>query len=491
MFDIDNYINTLYENQNIGADETQKNLYTKSKYLRLLQNVLLVLRDNKDASIDELRSILYEKSKLEDVLRDFFLECKMAPGAVISFGTKNYQETITIGNKQEVVMENSVLVPRKERMTEDTIFDLASVTKMFTSICILKLVQNGLLNLNDELVKYVSNFKNLKGLTILDLLTFEPLITPRKIDSTEDMEEAENILFQAERRDVSKGISIYNDIAPMALKYVIEKITGMEYSVYLKHEVLDKLGMENTLVNIPNEKLYRVANSNYDARFYKDGKCIIRTKGEKGISTDDKARILGQPYGILSGHAGLFSTSSDMTKLARALIDDKILNSGIRDEMAKNRRGHAFIKSDGTKNYAQYFGMLVYSKNPNLSSSEVQHFLSTRSFAAAGWTGTQTTIDPINNLNFTLLSNRSHNRMTFIDESQKWRIIKYDNIGYQTIIVPNGNLKMEMIDSSKYAWERDDIIRLCLELALEYKMLEDITGLSKENTKTEKHKIIK
>ncbi|MBR3661033.1 MAG: beta-lactamase family protein [Bacilli bacterium] len=488
MKDLDSYIDTLYQNQNIGADKTQKNLYSKEKYLRLLQNVLLVLRDNKDASIEELRNKLYEQSNLEYMIRDFFLDLKNAPGAVISYGTKNYQETITIGNKQEVIMENGTLVLKKEIMSEDAIFDLASTTKMYTSICILKLVQDNLLKLDDELVKYVPEFKYLNGVTILDLLTFEPLETPEKIDSTEDRNEAEHILFQATRRE-SNGTGIYNDIAPMALKYVIENITGMKYYDFLKQEVLDKINMNDTLVNIPKEKIDRVSNGNYDGRYDKHGNLIIRTKALKGIATDDKARILGQPEGNLSGHAGLFSTVSDMTKLARALIENKILNLEIRDEMAKNRRGYAFIKPDGTKNYAQYFGMLVYSKNPILASSEVRHFLSGKSFAAAGWSGTQTTIDPINNLNFTLLSNRSHNRMTYIDPSQRWRIIQNDVLGYRSIILPNG---YEMMDATRYAFDRDEVINHCIELALEYKMLEEITEYSKNNDDIiENHKSIK
>ena len=275
----------------------------------------------------------------------------------------------------------------------------------------------------------------------------------------------------------------------MALKYVIENITGMKYYDFLKQEVLDKINMNDTLVNIPKEKIDRVSNGNYDGRYDKHGNLIIRTKALKGIATDDKARILGQPEGNLSGHAGLFSTVSDMTKLARALIENKILNLEIRDEMAKNRRGYAFIKPDGTKNYAQYFGMLVYSKNPILASSEVRHFLSGKSFAAAGWSGTQTTIDPINNLNFTLLSNRSHNRMTYIDPSQRWRIIQNDVLGYRSIILPNG---YEMMDATRYAFDRDEVINHCIELALEYKMLEEITEYSKNNDDIiENHKSIK
>lgn len=477
--DIDSYINSLYENQNIGADETQKYLYKKEDYLKLLRNVLEVLKDNKDLSIEELREKLYEKSNLEDSLKDFFINRGMAPGAVITYGTKNFQETLTIGNKQEVLMENGILVPRKEGMREDTIFDLASTTKLFTAISVLKLVQSGELNLNDQVIKYVPKFHDLEGLTILDLLTFEPLITPEKIDSTEDMKEAENILFGAKRDNtLSKGTAKYNDIAPMVLKYVIEKISGITYKDFVQREILDKVGMSNTFVNIPTDKIPKVANSNYDGRLLDKEPYVIRTKADKGISTDDKARILGQPLGILSGHAGLFSNSKDMTSLARSLIESRILNLNIRDEMIKNRRGKLVIDKNGNKNFMQYFGYLVYSKNPNPVSTEVRHFLSGKSFASAGWSGTQQTIDPINNLNLTFLSNRSHNRITRIDESKRNQVITHDD-GRKTIILPNG---YEMIDATRYAWERDDIITKCMELAFEYKMLEDITGYSKNNT---------
>ena len=487
--DIEKYIDELYENQNIGADDTQKNLYKKEEYLKLLKNVIETLKDNKDLSIEELRQKLYEKSKLEDFLKDFFLDRKMAPGAVITYGTKNFQERLTIGNKQEVVMENGILVPKKEEMIDDAIFDLASTTKLFTSLCILKLVESGELSLNDEVVKYVPKFNNLKGITIFDLLKFEPLETIGRIDRANSKGEAEEILFTAKRKDIPYGANVYNDVAPMVLKYVIESITGLEYKEFVQKEILDKLNMNNTFVNIPTSKLDKTSNGNYDGRFYQDGNYIIRDKAIKGVSTDDKARIFGQPEGVLSGHAGLFSTSSDMTKLARALIDNKVINLNIRDMMAKNRTGFSFMSPDNSKkNYRQYFGMLVYSKNPELSSSEVQHSLSGKSFASAGWSGTQQTIDPINQINLTLLSNRSHNRMTFIDKTKKDQVVTHDN-GIKTIVLPNG---YEMIDATRYAWERDDIIRKCIELAFEYKMLEDITGYSKNNDRIdENHRTIK
>ena len=486
--DIEKYINELYENRNIGANDTQKNLYKKEEYLKLLKNVIETLNDNKDLSIEELRQKLYEKSKLEDFLKDFFLDRKMAPGAVITYGTKNFQERLTIGNKQEVVMENGILVSKVEEMQENTIFDLASTTKLFTSISVLKLVESGELNLNDEVVKYVPEFKNLKGLTVFDLLIFHPLAVPKKIDSAKNKEEAKEILLQATKKDVGNGTGIYNDIGPMILKYIVESITGINYEEFVTKEIINKINLNSTYINIPSTEINKVANHNYDGRIYQDGNYIIRDKANKGISSDDKARIFGQPEGILSGHAGLFSASSDMTKLGRALIENKILNLNIRDMMAKNRRGYVYMKPDGTKGYTQTYGMLVYSKNPDIKLSEVPYALSGKSFSGAGWTGTQTTIDPVNNLNFTLLSNRSHNRMTFIDKTKRDQVNVYNN-GIKTFTLPNG---YEMIDASSYATLRGDIVKRCLELAFEYKMLEDITGYSKNNDKIdENHRTIK
>ena len=58
-------------------------------------------------------------------------------------------------------------------MEEDTIFDLASTTKGFTAIAILKLLEMGLIdNLQDDIIKYAPQFENLKGITIYDLFSF-------------------------------------------------------------------------------------------------------------------------------------------------------------------------------------------------------------------------------------------------------------------------------------------------------------------------------
>ena len=481
MENIEKYIDELYNAQNINADSTQRNLCPREFYQNLVFNVLKTINENKDASLSELRTLLYKNSEIEKSLKNFFYERQMAPGAVITYGTENYQETIILGNKKETT--NNI-----EPMEKDTIFDLASTTKGFTAIATLKLLEMGLIdNLEDDVTKYVPQFENLKGITIYDLLTFIPLKTTERIDKATSIDEAENILFKAEPNQIPKTANPYNDIAPMVLKYIIEKTSGMDYYTFLKCTILDTIDMNDTYVKIPEENISRVASGNNDTRYYKDGNIITREYITQGISTDDKARVLGQPNGNLSGHAGLFSTADNMKKLAQALIDNKILNLNLRQEMTKNRIGKMYLKEDGSKGYVQYLGMLHYSKNPNLAASEVHHPLSGEAFAGAGWSGTQLTIDPIHNINFFMGANRSHNRMTIIDPIHQEKI-KTDEKGKRTIILPDGR---ELIDASKFAMTRDDaIVHPCIELALQYKILEDIIG-KKEIQKEEQYIYIK
>ena len=82
-------------------------------------------------------------SHVEDKVKSFILERKMAPGMVIKYGTSNFEEIIVIGNREEVELDASGnLVPAIKKMTDDTIFDLASVTKLYTILSIIKLVES-------------------------------------------------------------------------------------------------------------------------------------------------------------------------------------------------------------------------------------------------------------------------------------------------------------------------------------------------------------
>lgn len=482
---LDDYVDRLYLRQNEGACKEQLGLYSKKEYYELLRPVVEVI--SSCGTLDEMRNKLFYSSKIQQKVEDIIYKKEMVPGMVFSYGTNNYKETIVIGNKQEITLDkNGNLISALEKMTHDTIFDLASITKLFTGLSILKLVQNGTIKLDDEVIKYAYEFKNLKGVTIFDLISFSvPLKTSSRVDKALSKEEALDILFNIEVDKTSDNKKPYTDMGAMVLKYVIEHASEMNYYDFVKENILDKAKMIDTHVFVPKMKLDRVASTNFDGKYYKDGNFIVTTSAIKGVAYDPKAQIMGQLDGDLSGHAGLFSTSSDMVNLAKNIMSGQIINDEYVLMMAKNRTGRKYIEDDVSK-YVQYLGMMCYSKNPILANSELFHAMSGRAFASSGWTGTQLTVDPVNQIYLFLGANRSHNRMTFIDPIHKDKI-KIDEFGKKTIMLPNGK---NLIDATRFAWDRDYlIIHPTLKLSIQYKMLEDIFTFMNEKIKP-KEKII-
>ena len=475
---LDDYIKDLMEKQNSGALKEQIGLFTRADYYKLLKPVIDIIQNNKDLTIEEMRTLLFKNSKIEEKIKEFVYKSEMVPGLVFSYGTNNYKETIIIGNKQEVTLnQNGEIIPSIEEMTEDTIFDLASITKLYTSISVLKLVQDGLIRLDDDVTRYAPQFVNLKGISIFDLLSFGvPLKTKERVDKAQSKEEAEKVLFSLDVDKESRNLKPYTDMGAMVLKYVIENASGENYYNFVEENILKPLQMVDTHAVVPTKKISRVASTNLGGMYFKDGNFLISKNSPKGIVYDPKARIMGASNGDLTGHAGLFSTASDMTKLAKGIINGQVINDKYVEEMSKNRTGKSYEEMGNTK-YVQYLGYLCYSKNPILESSEVYHALSSRALASAGWTGTQLTIDPLNELYLFMAGNRSHNRMTFIDAIHKDKI-KIDENGKKTILLPSGQ---EMIDSTRFAWDRDSVIvHPALRLAIQYKMLEDFFELSNE-----------
>lgn len=459
---MNSYAEKLLQNHNLAKEEEQRNLLTKEDYLQILKPALLIIENNKDNSIEEIRECLYNASGVEEIVTNSIYNKKMSPGAVITYGTKNYQEMLAVGMRDDTKSESQTTLNHTSGLT---IYDLASVTKLFTSISVQILARKKMIDLNKQVCYYLPDFPGLENVTIYQLLTFKaPVKTAGRIDKAKDKEEAEEILRSITFDESSSGARPYTDMGAMVLKYLVEKVSGMSFYEFINKNILETSNMYNTYVSIPDEKLNSVAPTGNNGFYYKDGNYRINTNVKPGECYDEKARIMGQKDGNLSGHAGLFSTGYDMVNFSRALLKNVILTSDELHHMADNETGK---KGQSI----QYLGKLCYSKNPVQEDSEVYHPLSGRTMASAGWTGTQLTIDPDNDIFYSLLSNRSCNRMTFIDKEKQDLVQTYDN-GMKTIILPNGK---EMVDSSRYAWDRDEaLVHPVIKLSIWYSLLEEI-----------------
>lgn len=484
---IEDYIETLYQRQNFECKEDQKNLFSKADYYRILKPVIVAMDQNPTANIQTLREILRKQSGIEKKLHDFVFWKEETSGIVLGGSTPNYEETYVIGNKKEVDYD-APFIYKTEKMKDDTLFDLASVSKLFMGISILKLVEQGIIYLDDEIVKYAPQFTNLSKVRIMDALGFSiPFKTKVRIDSATSKEEAEKILFEVvidTESDNKDNHLPYTDIGAMILRYVVEGATKLSMKSFLEQEVFSKMGLTNVFVNVPKDKLDLVACTNYDTIVESNGTFITNTQNTKGIVYDPKAKVMGHQEGIFSGHAGLFSNCSDMIKLGNILINGDYLKKNTIIEMAKNRSGRVFaIDATGAPKYTQYLGYMCYSKCPRQEDSEVYHALSGISFAASGWTGCQLTVDPFNHITTFLGGNKAHNRITQVAQTQR-HLIQTDKYGKRFIILPNGQMK---IVSQNYAWDKDSaVLHPFLELMLQYKMLEDFLNLPEKEKKKRK-----
>lgn len=479
---LDEYVEKLYIASNINMDKNQRNLYKKSNYYKILKPVINILKNNKDKTLDELRNILFLNSDLVLKTNKFIKEMSLAPGVVYTYGTCNYKETVVLGNRQEVALsDENKFIPSTFNMTHDTIFDLASLTKVFTSLAIFKLLELNLINLDDSIIKYLPEFNNLKNITIFDLLSFKKgLATDKRIDNL-NYKDARDTLLNIKPCPIYDNT--YTDMGAIVLKYVIEKVSGMSYYDFLNNFIFKELNLEDTYQTIPNYKLDRCASTIGSIKYLKDKSLIIDKEPFLGIVHDPKARVLSSNED-LPGHAGLFSTTSDMSKVARSIIDNKVISKDNLSLMTTNQTGRRYIENNEYK-YRQYLACMCYSKHPIKKYSELYHALSGNSFAMGGYTGVELTVDSINQIFFFLGTNRVHNRLTYIDPSLKNKIITLRN--NRKILNVDENYITSSVD---FAYERDKyIIHPSLKLAIQYKMLEDYYKLL--NEKIEKEEKIK
>ena len=305
------------------------------------------------------------------------------------------------GGRSETAMDGDV--------KEDSVFDLASLTKLFTGLCALKLKEEGLLDTGRSVFSYDSRFTGLKDVTVDQIMTFTTeLKTPGRVDECGDREEALRCLFGTVSTGVPKGRA-YSDIPSMVLKYVIEAAAGAPFMDFVRETVLARAGMAETWAVVPAERIpdcqayvpeYRIMN----------GKRILRTGLKPGVPHDPKAAVIQAGTEDLCGHAGLFSTAADMTRFCRAVLEERIVSGASLREMAVNRTG--YLRPDGT--HSQYLGCQCYVRHPNQYYSEIPRYMGRRAFGNAGFTGNHLSVDPEHGSFVLFLGNRVQGRLTML-----------------------------------------------------------------------------
>lgn len=201
-------------------------------------------------------------------------------------------------------------------MHEDTVFDLASVSKLFTSILAVQQMERGALELEGTVASYLPEFgaAGKQDITLRQLLThtsgFRPWIP---LYEAPTYEEKLRRVWNEPPLNPPGSTYLYSDLNLISLQLVLERITGRSLDALLLDEITAPLGMRRTRYNPPAAWRPTIAATE-DARRPWSGLDRGLVWGEVH---DENAYSLGG----VAGHAGVFSRAWDLAVLGRTLLN--------------------------------------------------------------------------------------------------------------------------------------------------------------------------
>ena len=242
------------------------------------------------------------------------------PGAVILVGHRGK----TVYRK---AFGQRALTPRSQPMKVDTIFDLASLTKVVaTTTAIMELVDRGLIHLDKPAAAYWPAFAaNGKGeITIRQLLTHTSGLRPGMPSRPHWSDYDSAVVAIAMDHPVyTPGTQFrYSDVNFITLGEIVHRVSHMPLDVFCKREVFGPLGMKDTSF-LPSPALKpRIAPTDYQGHGLR-----------WGVVSDPTSHRLGG----VAGHAGVFSTADDLALLAQMLVHGGPAPAGRRDDSTRVR----------------------------------------------------------------------------------------------------------------------------------------------------------
>ncbi|GAA4557647.1 serine hydrolase [Planotetraspora kaengkrachanensis] len=279
-------------------------------------------------------------------------------------------------------------------MRKDTIFDLASVSKLFTSIVAVQQIERGRIGLDTPVTAYIPEFaaKGKDGITVRDLLTHTsglPAWIPLYNQPT--IEERYAAVWNVAPSNPPGKVYLYSDLNLITLGVIVERVTGKPLDAVVAESLTRPLGMRDTGYNPDPALRPRIAATEYQTTTEPDRGMIW------GQVHDENAWSLGG----VAGHAGVFSTAYDMAILAQTL-----LNGG--------HHGRARILSEDSvrlllTNFNTAFPGNAHGLGFELDQMWYMDGLSSPVTGGhTGYTGTSLVIDPLSRSFVILLTNRVH-----------------------------------------------------------------------------------
>jgi uncharacterized protein YbbC (DUF1343 family)/CubicO group peptidase (beta-lactamase class C family) len=285
------------------------------------------------------------------------------------------------------------LVPTEEPMTEDTVFDLASLTKVIACTpAVMLLIERGQVKLDEPVKTYIPEFKgqDKDPITVRQLMTHTSGLRG-DIETKTDWHGQPAAIEKAcaEKLQGAPGsVFRYSDINFFLLGEIVQRVSHTPLEEFVAREIYRPLNMADTGYLPPKEKLARIAPTE-----------VLNGVPYRGVVHDPTARHMGG----VAGHAGLFSTAADLARYARMLLNHGSLDA-VRIFKPETVELMTSVQSPESLPVRRGLGWDIDSGY----SGPRGKLFPVGSYGHTGWTGTSIWIDPFSQTFVIFLSNRNH-----------------------------------------------------------------------------------
>ena len=326
------------------------------------------------------------------------IEQKKLPGAVV-----------LIGRGPRILYHRAIgqraVEPSPEPMTLDTIFDLASLTKVVaTTTGMAMLIEQGKVRLNDRVSTFVPGFERYgkADITIRHLLTHMSGLRPDVdlADAWKGYDTAISLAIEEVPTAPPGTRFVYSDINFFLLGDIISRVSKQPLEAFARDHIFKPLGMKDTMFVPPASLVPRIAPTE---RCGELGPCDSAADGSKtvlrGVVHDPTARRMGG----VAGHAGLFSTAADLAVFCRMLLG----GGAYRGTRLLSPLAVTKMTTPATPGEERNVRTLGWDFDSSFSANRGE-LLPIGSFGHTGFTGTSLWIDPATGMYVVFLSNRVH-----------------------------------------------------------------------------------
>ena len=352
-------------------------------YLNDLKREAMIIA-KKDYSLKEAMEVIAAGIEIDT---HEFLNNKNSYGVnyINGISTCIYLSSYDNGEYKFKALGGNISRTRNLPINENTMFDIASITKLYLLVLLFKLEQYGMINLDDKIADINPDFKGLEDFTFNDLIRLHgELRTNGNIATAKSKEESYDILKTLYLESNSREENKYSDFGAIIISDTLEKMfskygRSISFNEILNRYLLSPMGLNRTTFNPETSNIS--GNERNDWQVH-----------------DPKVRALGG----VAGSAGLFASSDDIARFAKELFSLKYIN-----KEHVERLGEITFPNSKQSNKGN---LGVYVKHPlGFEKTFTPSEFSTGSFSHQGWTGSLATFDPNNMIHQNILVDAIYN----------------------------------------------------------------------------------